>query len=134
MRAILDLYDHPPTGAAAGRASGRIRSWTTSPPHKHPTVRAWCQANDVELAFQSTYSSWLNWIEAEFAALRYFVLSGTDHRTHSGQGAAIGDYIRRHNQRARPKTGYTTKSKIHHPDYPFKAAWRRAHSPLVSNQ
>lgn len=35
-------------------------------PHKLPTVRAWCQANDVDLAFLPTYSSWLNWIEAEF--------------------------------------------------------------------
>jgi transposase len=91
-------------------------------PHRHPTVRAWCQANDVELVFLPTYSSWLNWIEAEFAALRYFALNGTDHRTHAEQDTAIGDYIRWHNQHARPKTGYATKSKIRHPDYPFKAA------------
>ncbi|WP_307872316.1 IS630 family transposase [Actinoplanes cyaneus] len=91
-------------------------------PHKHPTVRAWCQANDVELVFLPTYSSWLNWIEAEFAALRYFALNGTDHRSHAEQDTAIGYYIRWHNQRARPKTGYATESKIRHPDYPFKAA------------
>jgi transposase len=91
-------------------------------PHKHPTVRAWCQANQVELVFLPTYSSWLNWIEAEFAALRYFALNRTDQRTHAEQDAGIGDYIRWHNQRARPKTGYATKSKIRHPDYSFKAA------------
>jgi transposase len=90
--------------------------------HKHPSVRAWCQANAVELVFLPTYSSWLNWIEAEFAALRYFALNGTDHQSHAEQDAAIGDYIRWRNQRARPKTGYATKSKIRHPDYPFKAA------------
>ncbi|CCH19889.1 Putative transposase [Micromonospora lupini str. Lupac 08] len=33
--------------------------------------------------FLTTCSSWLNWIEAEFAALRYFALNGTDHRTHA---------------------------------------------------
>jgi hypothetical protein len=35
--------------------------------------------------FLPTYSSWLNWIEAEFAALRYFALNGTDHRSHTEQ-------------------------------------------------
>ena len=55
-------------------------------------------------------------------ALRYFALIGTDHHTHAEQDTAIGDYIRWHNQRARPKTGYATNSKIRHPDYPFKAA------------
>ncbi|WP_433789703.1 hypothetical protein [Actinoplanes sp. CA-252034] len=54
--------------------------------------------------------------------MRYFALNGTDHQSHAEQDAAIGDYIRWHNQRARPKTGYAIKSKIRHPDYPFKAA------------
>ena len=56
-------------------------------PHKHPDVRAWCAANQVELVFLPTYGSWLNWIEAEFAALRYFALNGTDHRSHTEQNA-----------------------------------------------
>ncbi|MFI6272823.1 transposase [Micromonospora zamorensis] len=51
-------------------------------PHKHPEVRTWCAANQVELVFLPTYASWLNWIEAEFAA-RYFSLNGTDHRSHA---------------------------------------------------
>ncbi|MEU1813513.1 hypothetical protein [Micromonospora aurantiaca (nom. illeg.)] len=44
---------------------------------------------------------WLNWIEAESAAVRYwyFALNGTDHRNHTEQDAAIGDYIRWRNQR-----------------------------------
>jgi hypothetical protein len=41
-------------------------------PHRHPNVRAWAAAHDVELVFLPTYASWLNWIEPEFAALRYF--------------------------------------------------------------
>ncbi|WP_205752344.1 transposase [Cryptosporangium phraense] len=39
-------------------------------PHKHPGVTTWTADNDVELVFLPTYASWLNWIEAHFAALR----------------------------------------------------------------
>jgi hypothetical protein len=65
-----------------------------------------------------TYASWLNWIEAEFAAVRYFALNGTDHRkrTHAEQDAPIGAYTGWRNQRIRPKTGFATNSKIRHPD------------------
>jgi transposase len=72
-------------------------------PHRHPTVRAWCAANAVELVFLPTYWSWLNWIETEFAALRYFALNGTDHRSHTEQNTAIAGYVRWHNHRAQPK-------------------------------
>jgi hypothetical protein len=44
--------------------------------------------DEVELVFLPTYGSWLNWIESEFAALRYFALNGTDHRSHDEQNAA----------------------------------------------
>ncbi|MFJ8967121.1 transposase [Lentzea sp. NPDC102401] len=37
-------------------------------PHRHADVRIWCAGNQVELVFVPTYSSWLNWIESEFAA------------------------------------------------------------------
>lgn len=50
-----------------------------------------------------TYGSWLTWIEAAFAALRYFALNGTDHRSHTEQNAAIAADIRWHNIRAQPK-------------------------------
>jgi hypothetical protein len=53
------------------------------------------------LVFLSTYGSWLNWIESEFAALRYFALNGTDHRSHAEQNAAIAGYVRWHNIHAR---------------------------------
>jgi transposase len=56
-------------------------------------VGAWAAANDVELAYTPTNSSWLNRIEAQFAALRYFALDGTDHRTHREQGSMIRHYI-----------------------------------------
>jgi transposase len=85
--------------------------------HRTPAVRAWVEANDVELVFTPTYSSWLNWIESEFAALRYFALNGTDHRSHAEQDDAIADYIRWHNRHATPKQGFAVNSKIRGPDY-----------------
>ncbi|MFE9790023.1 IS630 family transposase [Nocardia salmonicida] len=72
-------------GLATGQMYCRIRDrkrWTE--------VREWAIASTVELVFTPTYSSWLNWIESEFAALRYFALNGTDHRSHCEQDAAIG--------------------------------------------
>jgi hypothetical protein len=56
-------------------------------------VGAWAEANNVELAYTPTNSSWLNRIEAQFTALRYFALDGTDHRTHQEQGSMIRRYI-----------------------------------------
>jgi transposase len=63
-------------------------------PHPHPDARDWAADSDTELVFLPTYSSWLNRIEAEFAAPRYFALNGTDHHTHTEQNAAIGSIIR----------------------------------------
>jgi transposase len=92
-------------------------------PHRHPAVRAWAAANSVELVFLPTYSSWLNWIEAEFAALRYFALDGTDHRSHAEQNAALAAYLRWRNTRAKPKTGFATDSPIRTwTHYPTKVA------------
>jgi transposase len=81
-------------------------------PHKHPQVTGWTAAHDVELVFLPTYSSWLNWIEPEFAALRYFALNGTDHRTHAEQGDAIARYLRWRNARAKPKRDFASGSVI----------------------
>jgi transposase len=86
-------------------------------PHKRVEVTAWCQDNNVELVFIPTNASWLNWIEADFAALRYFALNGTDHRSHQEQGQAINDYIRWHNAQAQPKRGFAINSKIRKPDW-----------------
>jgi hypothetical protein len=73
-----------------------------------PEVRSWTAGNQVELVFLSAYGSWLNWIESEFAALRYVALKGTDHRSHAEQNAAIAGYVRHHNKQAqklRPAAG-----------------------------
>jgi transposase len=81
-------------------------------PHKHPQVWSWAAGNDIELVFLPTYASWLNWIESEFAALRYFALNGTDHRSHAEQGEAIAGYIRWRNARAGPKRHFAPDSVI----------------------
>ena len=56
-------------------------------------VGDWAAANNVELAYTPTYSSWLNRIEAHFQALRYFTLDGTDHASHREQASMIRRYI-----------------------------------------
>jgi transposase len=56
-------------------------------------VAEWAAVNNVELAYTPTYSSWLNRIEAQFQALRYFALDGTDHQSHAEQASMIRRYI-----------------------------------------
>jgi transposase len=56
-------------------------------------VGAWAAANNVEIAYTPTSSSWLNRVEAQFTALRYFTLDGTDHATHKEQASMIRRYI-----------------------------------------
>ncbi|MFC0842403.1 IS630 family transposase [Streptomyces noboritoensis] len=56
-------------------------------------VADWAESNNVEIAYTPTNSSWLNRIEAQFTALRYFALDGTDHPTHKAQGSMIRRYI-----------------------------------------
>nr|WP_231976271.1 transposase [Streptomyces sp. 3214.6] len=56
-------------------------------------VGTWAAANNVEIAYTPTNSSWLNRIEAQFTALRYFTLDGTDHASHKEQGSMIRRYI-----------------------------------------
>ncbi len=60
---------------------------------KDPRVGEWAKENNVDLAYVPTNASWLNRIEAQFAALRYFALDGTDHRSHREQNSMIRRYI-----------------------------------------
>jgi transposase len=60
---------------------------------KDPRVAHWAAANNVELAYVPFYGSWLNRIEPQFTALRYFALNGTDHPTHAEQASMIRRYI-----------------------------------------
>ncbi len=54
-------------------------------------------ANKVELAYVPTNASWLNRIECQFTALRYFTLDGTDHRSHE-VNSMIRPYIASRNR------------------------------------
>ncbi len=70
--------------------------------------------------FTPTQASWLNWIESEFTALRYFTLDGSDYPSHAAQEAAIAGYIRWANRHATPKRRFgrfAPESKIRRPDY-----------------
>jgi len=86
-------------------------------PHKKHQVRSWCAEHDVELVFTPSNASWLNWIECDFTALRYFTLDGSDYPSHAAQEAAISGYVRWANRRAKPKRGFAARSKIRRPDY-----------------
>jgi len=56
-------------------------------------VGDWAAASNVEFAYTPTNASWLNRIEAQFTALRYFALDGTDHASHKEQASMIRRYI-----------------------------------------
>jgi len=56
-------------------------------------VGQWAAANNAEIAYTPTNSSWLNRVEAQFTALRYFALDGTDHASHHEQASMIRRYI-----------------------------------------
>jgi transposase len=56
-------------------------------------VGTWAKANNVEFAYTPSNASWLNRIEAQFTALRYFALDGTDHASHTEQASMIRRYI-----------------------------------------
>jgi transposase len=63
-------------------------------------VSEFVAANNIELAFVPFYASWLNRIEAQFQALRYFALDGTDHDSHEAQARMIRRYIAWRNRHA----------------------------------
>jgi len=67
---------------------------------KDTRVGDWAAANNVELAYVPFYASWLNRIEAQFTALRYFALDGTDHPSHHEQSRMIRRYIAWRNRHA----------------------------------
>ena len=67
---------------------------------KDTRVGEWADANNVELAYVPFYASWLNRIEAQFTALRYFALDGTDHASHREQARMIRRYIAWRNRHA----------------------------------
>ena len=56
-------------------------------------MTSWAAANNAEIAHTPADASWLNRIEAQFTALRYFTPDGTDHARHAEQASMIRRYI-----------------------------------------
>jgi hypothetical protein len=63
-------------------------------------IGQWAAAYNVELAYTPTNASWLNRIAAQFTALHYFALDGTDHASHHEQASMIRRYIAWRNRNA----------------------------------
>jgi hypothetical protein len=70
---------------------------------KDTRVGDWAEKNNIELAYVDANASWLHRIEAQFTALRYFTLDGTDHRSHEEQNSMIRRYIIWRNRNAQDK-------------------------------
>lgn len=81
---------------------------------KDQRAGVWAEANNVEFAYVPTNASWLNRIEAQFQALRYFALDGTDHRSHDEQNSMIRRYIAWRNRNAHDKAlrEITTRANV----------------------
>jgi len=60
---------------------------------KDNRVGQWATASNTEIAYTPANASWLNRIEPQFTALRYFALDGTDHASHRDQASMIRRYI-----------------------------------------
>jgi len=62
--------------------------------HTTPKVMEWLPEHNAELVLLPTYSSWLNRIEGHFAALRSFVIAGSDHPNHDTIERELHRYLR----------------------------------------
>jgi hypothetical protein len=74
------------------------------------------------LAYTPTNASYLNRIEAQFAALRYFASDGTDHASHAEQGLMIRCYLAWRNRHARANASAESSSGPTLPDRRSSAA------------
>ena len=90
---VLPLPAHPLPARDPDR--DHLRQLQPAPDHRARTAGSGPgpTANNVEIAYTPTNSSWLNRIEAQFTALRYFALDGTDHASHKEQASMIRRYI-----------------------------------------
>jgi transposase len=69
--------------------------------NKTPAIRRWAARANVELCFTPTSASWANPIEAQFGPVRTFVMSGSDHPSHTVLARKLQDYLRWRNANAR---------------------------------
>jgi transposase len=87
LRALRSIRDSLPDGDTVYIILDNLNH------HKGPVVRAWCEANNVELLYTPTYASWANPIEAHFGPLRQFVIANSDHANHRALARAIDKYL-----------------------------------------
>ncbi|GFE13204.1 hypothetical protein Sgleb_12510 [Streptomyces glebosus] len=89
-------------------------------------VGTWAAADNVEIAYAPTNSSWLNRIEAQFTALRYFTLDGTDHTDHKEQASMIRRYIIWRNHHADDKylRAVVDRANVARCGTSFSSTWR----------
>ena len=106
LRSVCAGRSCPRSHTAVGQATLGSR-WTC------PTLGARCASRrPATRDHLPTYSSWLNWIESEFAALRYFALNGTDQPQSRRTGRRHRRPISAGNQHAEPQRGFGVDSKI----------------------
>jgi hypothetical protein len=75
-----------------GADRDRLRQLLTPPDHEEVPAGRHLGGSEQRRNRLHPYS-WLNRIEAQFTALRYFALDGTDHASHKEQGSMIRRYI-----------------------------------------
>lgn len=74
--------------------------------HWTPAIRAYAEANNIELVPTPTYASYLNRIEATFGAIDEFVCKNADYLDWDAFGHALAEHVRHRNspeERARRK-------------------------------
>ena len=69
--------------------------------HWTPDIRAWAQANNVELVPTPTYASYLNPVECHFHPISEFVVKNADYLDWDAFGFALAEHIRYRNDPAR---------------------------------
>lgn len=77
--------------------------------HKHARLRAFMAAQNIEPVYTPTYSSWLNAIEAHFAPLKKFAISGTDDPSHEYRRWRIARYLTWRNREKGSRTADLAK-------------------------
>jgi hypothetical protein len=98
---LRDVHSLSPSGVRLGLVLDNYSPHLST--RDDPRVGQWAQANNAELAYVPTNGAWLNRIEAQFTALRYFAVDGTDHASHAEQASMIRRDIAWRNRNARDR-------------------------------
>ena len=83
------------------------------PLHKRPALLTYFRKNRITPVWTPTYSSWLNFIECHFTAMRKFTLNVSDDRDHATRRRRIYSYLRWRNRQAGSNCYRLAKVFIH---------------------